>query len=327
MKTIDQISHYLSRYNLKTTAGDFISVVSNIYHDFESKTYDESHVSIKLSDKYWKNATNYVCNYFKNQNDLLVLDFGCCTGFASEQIIKNRNLEFKISKLYCYDLSESMIAESKKKFDNNSKLNFYSDKDGFLQLLEENKNFDLVVCNALLHHILEPEKLLVQFSELINKDGILIIGHEPNKLFYQSKILQFVTQSYRYYKRVVNKISNLIKNKKVNFKQDLTTLTYCKLLEKNLIDESFPKKIIPKLVDIHVPMGDLKKQPWGELGFNADYVVKNSNNCFALLEQMTYNHIKDQNAYNSLFWSGFSKILEFFYPKKGADTFLIFKRV
>ena len=37
--------------------------------------------------------------------------------------------------------------------------------------------------------------------------------------------------------------------------------------------------------------------------------------------------IKDQNAYNSLFWRSISRVLESVYPTNGADTILIFKKV
>lgn len=327
MKTIDQISQYLQQYQIKSSTEDFIAIVSNIYHDFESKTYDEKHTSIKHGEKYWKQTTDFVSEYFKNKNNLSFLDFGCGTGFASEQVTNNKNLENKISKIYCYDLSESMVEECKKKFSNNMKFNFYANKSGFAELVKDNATYDIVTCNALLHHILEPDKLLFQFSEVLKKDGILIIGHEPNKAFYKNKALQLVTNTYRYYKKGLNKIGKIIKKTGSESSQDLTTLTYSKLVSQNQITKDFPKQIIPKLVDIHVPMGNLKKQPWGELGFDADFVVKNTHHSFVLLKQISYNHIKDQNAYNSLFWRSISRVLESVYPTNGADTILIFKKV
>ncbi len=327
MKTIDQISHYLQQHHIESSTEDFIANVSNIYHDFESKTYDEKHTSIKHGEKYWKQTTNFVTEYFKDINNLSFLDFGCGTGFASEQVTNNKNLENKISKMACYDLSESMVEECKKKFEGHQKFRFYANKSGFATLLNDNTTFDIVTCNALLHHILEPDKLLLQFSEVIKKDGILIIGHEPNKAFYESNTLQLVTKSYRFYKKSLNRLSKLFNRNNSNSGQDLTTLSYSKLLREGQITENFPKQIIPKLVDIHVPMGNLQKQPWGELGFDAHFVTKSTNHSFTLLEQISYNHIKDQNAYNSLFWSSISMFFEFVFPKKGADTILIFKKV
>ncbi len=327
MSTINKIDNYLKQFKLKSSTEEFISIVSNIYHDFESATYDEKHLSIKKGEKYWRLASDFLFENFKNKTDLVYLDFGCGTGFASEQISNNKNLENIISKIYCYDLSESMINQCKKKFLDNQKFNFYSNKNGYQELLKENKKFDLITCNALLHHILEPDLLVKEFSDLLNKDGILIIGHEPNKEFYKSTTLQFVTQTYRLYKNGLNKLKKIFVQNKLNLEPDLINLTYNELLKQDLIKENFPKNIIPKLVDIHVPMGNLKKQPWGELGFDMDYIIKNSNKTLFLINQISYNHIKDQNAYNSIFWTGISNFFEYFYPKKGADTILIFKKI
>jgi ubiquinone/menaquinone biosynthesis C-methylase UbiE len=258
---------------------------------------------------------------------LSFLDFGCGTGFASEQITNNKNLENKISKMACYDLSESMVEACKKKFGSHQKFKFYANKSGFATLLNDNTTFDIVTCNALLHHILEPDKLLLQFSEVLKKDGILIIGHEPNKAFYESYTLQLVTKSYRFYKKGLNRLSKLFNRKNSNSGKDLTTLSYSKLLREGQIIENFPKQIIPKLVDIHFPMRNLQKQPWREIGFNANFVTKSTNHSFTLLEQISCNHFNNQNAYISLFWNSISKFLVFVFPKKGADTKLIFKKI
>ncbi len=327
MSTINKIDNYLKQFKLKSSTEEFISIVSNIYHDFESSTYDEKHLSIKKGEKYWRLTSDFVLENFKNKKDLMYLDFGCGTGFASNQVSKNKNLENIISKIYCYDLSESMIYECKKKFLENQKFNFYSNKNGYQELLKDNKKFDLITCNALLHHILEPDLLVEELSDLLNKDGILIVGHEPNKEFYKSTTLQLVTKTYRLYKNGLNKLKKIFIKNKPDFEFDLINLTYNELLKKDLIPENFPKNIIPKLVDIHVPMGNLKKQPWGELGFNKDFIIKNSHKSLVLLNQISYNHIKDQNAYSSIFWTGISNLLEYFYPKKGADTILIFKKI
>jgi ubiquinone/menaquinone biosynthesis C-methylase UbiE len=48
------------------------------------------------------------------------------------------------------------------------------------------RSFDLVMCNSVLHHIAEPEKLLSEIARLVTTDGAVLLRdlRRPNRLAY-----------------------------------------------------------------------------------------------------------------------------------------------
>lgn len=323
MSTAEKIKEYLIENKVDMAVDDFIADTSNIYHNFEAKNYDERHFGIKLSEKYWDKATERILNKFHGKNNLHFLDFGCGTGFAAQQIISKYQLNIKIKTLICYDLSPAMIDVCKDKFNLDKRFKYFEDKAGFQDI--QNQQFDIIACNALLHHIMEPETLIKVLTQLLKKDGILIIGHEPNKKFYSNKYLKLISFVYRWNKKILNKLKQgFIKKRAKN--SDLSMLTHKRLVENNVIPKDFPINYLPKFVDIHVPMSNLDIQPWGEMGFDAEYIIRCSDHSLDLLDVFTYNHIKDQQAYKNIIWRNLSRILEFIYPKDGADLILILRK-
>ena len=295
MTTIEAIELFLKSNNVEVSASDFVKITSNIYHKFESNRYDTSHFSIELSIPHWQKVLNNL-DVFKGEK-LNVLDFGCGTGFVTDQIIKSTffNKELEIT---CYDLSPDMVEVCKKKFSKFQNINYLSNVQGFETLKNKIGKFDVIICNALIHHILDHKELFKIFDESLMENGVLIIGHEPNKNFYKNTFLQKVSSLFRVIKKITNKIKKGSMHKKP-VQQDLCLMTYNELLDKKIIKANFPKHLIQKLIDIHVPMSTLSIQPWGELGFDADFFKRESENKFIIEKQISYNHIKDQQAYKS----------------------------
>ena len=322
MDTIKAIELFLKNNNVEVSTTDFIRLTSNIYHKFESERYDISHFSIELSIPHWQKVLNNL-NVSEGKN-LNVLDFGCGTGFVTDQIINSSFFNEDIN-ITCYDLSPDMVEVCEKKFSKFQNINYLSDSEGFEILKNKIGKFDVIICNALIHHVLDHKELFRIFDESLVDNGILIIGHEPNKNFYKNLALQKVSSTFRIFKKITNKIKKVSIDKKP-LQEDLCLMTYEELLEKKIIKTDFPKNLIQKLIDIHVPMSTLSVQPWGELGFDADFFKRETENKFIIKKQITYNHIKDQQAYKSFFWRNVSKVLEKSYPDDGADVIFVLKR-
>jgi 2-polyprenyl-3-methyl-5-hydroxy-6-metoxy-1,4-benzoquinol methylase len=326
MNTIQLIEQFLVENNIKLSARDFVETVSNIYHKYESQQYDDSHFSIELAIPYWKKTLLDLEAQLNGKKDLRVFDFGCGTGFATEQIL-NSNFKKACSQLVCYDLSPDMVDVCKEKFKLIPNISYLSNREGFENLKNQSGKFDVIVCNSLIHHILDHQLLFDVFEESLTENGILIIGHEPNKNFYLNSNLQKVSSLYRVYKKIVNRFKSTFGIKsRVKKGNDICSLTYKELVSNGIVSSSFPDYIIQKFVDIHVPMSTLKIQPWGELGFNAAFFSAISNNKFQVMQQLSYNHIKDQQAYKSLFWTSISKLMQKRYPNDGADAIFVLKK-
>jgi 2-polyprenyl-3-methyl-5-hydroxy-6-metoxy-1,4-benzoquinol methylase len=320
--TIQAIDLFLKNNNVQITTTDFVKTASNIYHKFESERYDYSHFSIELSIPHWQKVLNNLPSTQKK--NLNVLDFGCGTGFVTNQIIKSKFFSDEIN-ITCYDLSPDMIEVCQSKFSKFQNINYLSDREGFEILKNKIGKFDYIMCNALIHHILDHKELFKIFDDSLADNGILIIGHEPNKNFYKNSVLQKVSSVYRIFKRITNKIEK-VSAESTPIQKDLNLMTYEELLNKEIIQANFPRQFLPKLIDIHVPMSTLHQQPWGELGFDAAFFEKEAESKFIVTEQSSYNHIKDQQAYKSFFWRFISKILEKAYPNDGADVIFILKK-
>lgn len=317
-----KMQEYLSKYNIAMPIDNFVSVTSNIYHSYEAREYDERHFSIEYSKKYWSKVTDLIAQNFADQNQLTVLDFGCGTGFATEQLLHSA-LNPKVSAISCYDLSEDMIAVCQQKFTTNPKFSFFSNAKGYEEMLSRNEKYDIVVCNALMHHILEPESVFQLINGLLKTDGIFVMGHEPNKKFYQNDMLQSVSKIFRLYKRVSRR---LFAKKIATTNINISIATHTELVKKDIVPKDFPSSIIPKFVDIHVPMSNYKVQPWGEPGFDIDYVNRYLDNNFKIVAQITYSHIKDQQAYKTFLWRNAATALSKIFPADGADAIFVFKK-
>lgn len=318
----EKMQVYLSGFNVALTVDAFVSVTSNIYHGFEAKNYDERHFSIEYSKKYWSKVTDYISKKFAGQK-VAVLDFGCGTGFATEQLIQSKGNE-NISQISCYDLSEAMVDVCKQKFSNDNRVSYFANELGRQKLIETNQKFDIIVCNALMHHILEPEAVFKMIDELLNEEGIFVMGHEPNKNFYKNGILQLASKVFRIYKRIYKRI--FLRKKNVGQSADIAMLTQKELQRQGIIPDNFPAKVIPKFVDIHVPLSNYEEQPWGEQGFDLNYVNRFLNTKFKLVTQISYSHIKDQEAYRSIIWRNLAGVLAVLFPKDGADSIFVFKK-
>lgn len=317
----EKMRDYLSQYNIETDVDEFVSATSNIYHSYEARNYDERHFSITYSKKYWRKVTDYLSEKITDQS-VSVLDFGCGTGFAADQILHS-GLNTKIGKISCYDLSEDMVAVCREKFAGDSRLSFFAGFSGRDKLLAKNEKYDIVVCNALLHHILEPESVFALIDNLLKPAGIFIMGHEPNKNFYENRALQAMTKAFRFYKKVRRRL--FVKGS-APMGLEIGQLTQIEMVRKGMVPKGFPSGIVAKFVDIHVPFSNFVVQPWGENGFNPDYVNKYLNNSFDEVTQITYSHIKDQEAYKSFVWRNIAGLLSRIFPKDGADSIFIFKK-
>lgn len=123
-----------------------------------------------------------------------VLEIGCGTGQLSELILKNLKLSF----LELNDLSSDMLSLCKDKFKDtdafqNCKLTFFqADADS----LELTKNYSLIISNACFQWLKDLENDLLNYSDHLEKDGILAFTIFAKDNFYELKECSSVGLDY-----------------------------------------------------------------------------------------------------------------------------------
>jgi ubiquinone/menaquinone biosynthesis C-methylase UbiE len=96
------------------------------------------------------------------------MEYGCGTGLISF------NLADKLNEIVLMDSVEGMIDVLNKKIKLSGNKNMKSVLID-LEKEEHNEKFDLIYNSMVLHHIIDTEKIVRKFYEMLNKDGILCI--------------------------------------------------------------------------------------------------------------------------------------------------------
>lgn len=324
--TREKIASYLEEIDVEMHIDDFIPRISNIYHYFEAASYDQRQTGVFDKNKYFQQALQSIESGLSDQ--IQVLDFGCGTGFAALEMLKKFGK--RISKLVCFDLSPDMVAKCKEKIDRD-----YPDMDVvYLSNLESidklnDYNFDLIITNAVLHHLMDLDRHFKLIDSLLKDNGFYIIGHEPNNLFYQNKDLILHTKKFQKFKRVIKKANFSYLLQKLGLKNPPPSIerqTNQALFEKGLIKQQIPISKIRKLVDIHVPNGIDKDQPWGFLGFSPEIITNNFLPNYTLKDHITHTHIKDDYALRYAYWRKVDQQLAEKYPNDGAIAIMTFQK-
>ena len=168
--------------------------LNRIYHSAEARNYNSRHPEIHDQlPPLWSEMIAVVESQSTNQ-EWDVLDFGCGTGFASEQILRELRPS-QMRSLTCYDPSPEMLSICEKRIGGRlDNLRFCSDLS---EVLGDKTRFNLLATNSLLHHLPEPGAEIAKLDASIAKDAWWLLGHEPSKRFYKNPECQKELSRYQ----------------------------------------------------------------------------------------------------------------------------------
>lgn len=247
---IDKIKAFLSSEGIELEAEKFLTVVSNVYHRFEAEQYDVSHDEIVLGEKYWQSTLASIKELLPPK--IRVLDIGCGTGFASEQVLNAYGS--MVESIVCADLSPDMAKQCRTRLE--GRIGDGAWLAGSIRCLRKAPRFDLVITNAMLHHVVDLQELLTTVASLVKKGGFYVAGHEPGAAFYKSAELAAWTKRYRKYKKIKGMFSAGRWLRRLGLQpvpMDLDVETNRILLQMGLINRPLPRGAVSRLVDVHVP--------------------------------------------------------------------------
>jgi len=333
MTTKDLIQEYLSSLGIDQPVQEFVRLVSNTFHKYESQYYDEIHDEICEAASHWQNALRCIETALPNR--IRVLDIGAGTGFASKQVL--RALHNRISTITCQDLSTDMLSKCRdcivpQASKASIQAQFVAGTPEKLLDNPEPTQYHLVVTNAVLHHLLDLGEFFKVIERLVLAGGFYIAGQEPCRRFYLNKRVHQWTKRYIYWKRAKRLFSprfyiRRVTRKRPHHEPGIEESTNDALIRAGVITTALPHSVIRKLIDIHVPTVFKSRPSWGETGFEPSQIRSTYLPDFEIVRVITYSHIKDKRAHASILWRIIDRALAKRCPDSGADFIMVMRRL
>ena len=306
---------------------NIVERINNLYHDLDAHNYDKKHEDILV---YEKERWNSIFAKYLKGSENKILDYGCGTGFLSSTLLESWSGQ--LSGLDCFDPSKEMLDFCCKKIGG---INYDSGiKVSLLNNINEIENYDIVILNSVLHHLPSIGTFFQQTSRLLKEDGILIIGHEPNKTFFENRFLFLFSKlvtcvkdpksfliwllDILYLKKIIKKIIKFNKNKEDEIVKEINRA----LISEGLIDKEIGASTIYQYIDFHSPTASGKLD--SDRGFDKDVLEKLSSEYFSIVEYNTYDFLNR--------WpKGFiikmiDKILSKLFFEKGSKFYVVFRK-
>jgi len=320
-KAEERITAYLHNIGITAPVRDLVRQVNNAYHRLESSSYDSIHAEIAETDVVWRRCLDRLEPLVPDS--IQVLDLGAGTGFAAAQVLTR--LGHKVRSVTCQDLSPEMLQACARKLQGLAdrrriELRF---RVGPPEILTGSREtYDLILTNAVLHHLLNLQPFFDTVRTLLAPGGVYVAGHEPSAEFYGNGSLYRWTRVYRRCRRIRRLFHWETYLRRTNLAPAMKGIeqrTSDELLRAGTISSALPPGVVRQLVDIHVPPASEHTPFWGEPGFSPHALRETY---FPASEEVfleTYPHIKDARVRMGALWRRIDDILARKYPRCGAN--------
>jgi ubiquinone/menaquinone biosynthesis C-methylase UbiE len=312
----------------------FVLRVNEIYHDLENTAYSQKHPEIFLEEKdRWINLLSRIIT--PNHKPLTIVDIGSGTGFVSLQI---STLLSPLDNLIVSDLSQGMLDACMAALAKTGCLCTITPlKLNGLTIGLEDRSVDIMTMNSVLHHIPDISSFFAEAKRILKPEGLIIIGHEPNRQYYSNKKLQILSKTLtvlfcprimvssiltktfliELFRRILARFSQS-SAQHLALVQDLNK----QLRKEGFIQEQLSAAQITQIVDIHSPNAgrklDLKR------GFVIQDIKETHLPTYSIFHQETYNHLGEISTRNAILRK-IAKHLCQKYPESGETFFAAFK--
>lgn len=289
-----------------------IERINEIFHDQEAKYYDSRHLEIidKRSEN-WQKIFSYSMDKLKKRH-IKILDYGIGTGIITGFVIKRLGIK-RVEKVVGIDISQAMLQAAVKR------LSFIKNRLELIKITPGEKidldhKFDLIIINSVLHHLPEPESKLNELAKILEKNGILLVVHEPNVKYSKNFVLRnLFLLSW--------KIKNMFFKSRDEDLDIITENTNKILLKEKIIEKFISKEDLQSVVDLHVPdtFGKLKQG----VGINPYMLAKGFSKEFQIIHIETYRYFSKGK---SIVLNIVDNIFKLFFPKSGRLFYLVIRK-
>jgi 2-polyprenyl-3-methyl-5-hydroxy-6-metoxy-1,4-benzoquinol methylase len=130
-----------------------------------------------------------ISKYFTNKE---ILEIGCGAG------VDSYNISFVAKHLVALEPSKSSIKLAKKYSADRNNVTFVNDRVENINKIFKKKEFDIVYCYGVLHHVINTEKAIRDIHNLLKEDGLAII------MIYNKYPLRYVREAMRFFRWFVS---------------------------------------------------------------------------------------------------------------------------
>jgi len=315
----------MKEYKNKDT---LVKRVNMAFSEEEAEIYDDRHPEILIEEvDRWKEFGHFVARTFGDKK-ITILDIGTGTGFVPSIILP---LVGEGNRFICTDISARMLEIAREKL---SKSRYQTEiiyKVGDIESLHfGDGSIDVITINSVLHHLPRPHRFLQRVDGVLKEDGVVMIAHEPNKLFFKNRLLRstyvLLERLNKYtkienYRRKIMKIFG--KEDSQNTHRSLFERANLRLLNDKVIDEPLNSDEIEQLVDVCSPTASFKMDR--EKGFDPDQIVKGHFPNYKRIKVITYSHLGKIIPRN-VFLRKLNSIFEKRYPYEGSLFSLLLQK-
>lgn len=278
---------------------ELIKKVNRYFHDEESDVFSARHKSrINEESRFY---VKFFKEFLTNGKSSQILDIGTGTGLVAKSFLNNN------SNFICTDISLNMLRGTKNELRAKSK-----PITSFIVCDSENlpfkaEAFDIITCNAAMHHFPDINKFAEGLYRVTAKNGALVVGFESNRKFWKNYFLSFIYRAFlKFFKKSGAADAGY---------SEICRKVNKRLLEDNIISKPLSDIELLEMVDLHSPNSGSKIDY--SKGFDVDELKSGPFGDFKVEVMYHYDtRFRTFNFFNRLF-----------FPKSAPKFTMILKKV
>lgn len=137
---------------------------------------------INISNIFQKEREKSAFKFLNPKKSDVILDAGCGKGKLAIKISK------KCKKIYGVDITKNAFSKASKK----SSKNIIFKKMNIEELKFRNNTFDKIVCVEALEHVINPKRVIKEFSRVLKKKGKLVLTYPTLNTNYSARASNFI---------------------------------------------------------------------------------------------------------------------------------------
>lgn len=315
---------------------ELVLQVNEFYHDLEGALYHEKHDDIFDGER---NRWDEVGKEFLPVRDKgsILLDVGTGTGFVPLTLAPYLS---QGDTFICSDISKNILKAAEKNLHESR----FTCQFQFLKMNGDtfdgikDASVDIVTVNSVMHHLPDFQSFFAEMDRVVKVGGRIIIGHEPNRSFFQNYFLwknyEFISYFYNPSKFIYSTIrffgllplvKRMLKKESGGATSEYRTMVDKineQLIAKGIIEKALTETEISQLIDFQSPTaGDLDI----DKGIDMPSLLEKYGNNFSFERYDTYNHVY-RISHKNILLRWYSRFLSRYFPRDGAAFFTILKK-